>query len=130
MMIDYIRQYTSSAVPAPSLGNPASINVKSGATTGNSTTFTPGLTPGTGFVYLSCSTNAPKSSCALSTIDPLNTHVVNSSPAGATETVTVTITTTANALPPPFLSPPDLRLWLPITILCILLLAFRVFVVR
>src|SRR5215472_3209660 len=129
MMFDYIRQYTPSTVPAPSLGNPPSITVKAGATYGNTSTFTPSLTAGTGFVYFTCSTNAPKSSCALSTNDLLNAHVVNSSPTGAAETVTVTITTTANAMLPPLLSPPNLRLWLPIAILGILLLVLA-FVLR
>jgi len=70
------------------LGNPPPISIKAGATTGNTSTFTPGLAPGTGFVYFSCSTDAPKSSCSIATTDPLNTHVLSSS---ATESVTVTV---------------------------------------
>jgi beta-glucanase (GH16 family) len=98
MILDYVRQYQpAAAVPAPALGTPPSITVKAGATTGNSSTFTPGLTAGTGYVYFSCSTNAPKASCAISTNDPLNTFVASSSATPA-ETVTVTITTTANTV--------------------------------
>jgi len=128
MKFDYIRQYTPATVPPPSLGNPPSITVKAGATYGNATTFTPGLTAGTGFVYLTCSTNAPKSSCALSTSDTLNPHVINS--AIPSETVTVTITTAANALLPPLVSPRNLRFWLPVAILGFLLLALVAFIER
>jgi beta-glucanase (GH16 family) len=123
MTVDYVRQYqTAAAVTKPSLPLPPSITVKAGATTGNSTTFTPGLTSGTGFVYLSCSTNAPKASCSVATNDPLNTHVVNSSPAAAAETATVTITTTANSLVPPFLFNPQRLFPLPVVIIAALLL--------
>jgi beta-glucanase (GH16 family) len=112
MMLDYVRQYQPSApITSPVLGTPPAISVKAGATTGNSSTFTPGLTANTGYVYFSCSTNAPKATCAIATTDPLNPFVVNSS---AAETVTVTVTTTANtstlgtttaqAIPPIFLS--------------------------
>lgn len=130
MVFDYVRQYTASAVPAPSLGNPPSITVKAGATTGNTITFTPTLTAGTGFVYFTCSTNAPQASCALSTNDPLNTHVVNSSPAGAAESVTVTVATTANASSPPLFFDPGIRYWLPILILGTSLSAFAAFFSR
>jgi beta-glucanase (GH16 family) len=96
MMFDYVRQYQAAAVPAPMMGTPPSITVKAGVTTGNSSTFTPSPTTGTGYIYFSCSTNAPKASCAINTNDPLNTYVVNSS-ASTPESVTVTVTTTANA---------------------------------
>ncbi len=126
-MVDYVRQYQpSAAIPPPVLGNPPSITVKAGATTGNSSPFTPGLTPGTGYVYFSCSANAPKASCSVATNDPLNTHVVNSRPAGAAETVTVTVATTANSILPPFFLDPRLRIWVPITfagLLALLLVA-------
>jgi beta-glucanase (GH16 family) len=122
LMADYVRQYSPSAVPKPTLGNPASITIKAGATTGNSTTLMLGLTPGTGFVYLSCTTTAPKASCSVATNDPLNTHVLNSSPAGAAETATVTVTTTANSLVPPSFF--DLRrlLRFPVVIIALVLL--------
>jgi beta-glucanase (GH16 family) len=117
MMVDYVRQYQpAAAVIRPILGNPPAITVKAGAITGNSATLTPGLTSGTGFVYFSCSTNAPKASCSVATNDPLNTHVVNSSPIGAAETATVTVATTANAILPPFFLDPWMRIWMPITI--------------
>jgi hypothetical protein len=115
MTVDYVRLYAPSAVPKPTLGNPPSITVKAGATTGNSSTFNPGLTSGTGFAYFTCSTNAPKSSCVISTSDTLNTHVVNSS-ASAAETVTVAVTTTANAVLPPLFFIPENRFWLPVVI--------------
>jgi beta-glucanase (GH16 family) len=51
MMLDYIRQYLpSAAVSAPAMGTPPAITVTAGATTDNSSTFTPGLTAGTGYV--------------------------------------------------------------------------------
>jgi len=130
MLVDYIRYYQAAAVQAPTLGNPPSISVKAGATTGNSSTFTPGLTSGTGFVFFSCNTNSPKSSCSVATNDPLNTHVANSSPSGAAETVTVTVTTTANSMAPPTFFGPWLlsRLLMAIVaffVLLLLMLALR-----
>jgi beta-glucanase (GH16 family) len=116
MLVDYIRQYQPSvAVSVPAMGTPPSITVKAGATTGNTSTFTPALTPGTGYVYFSCGTNAPNASCAITTTDPLNKFVVNSS---AAESVTITVATTANtataiSIPPLFFNP-KLPIWLPI----------------
>jgi beta-glucanase (GH16 family) len=134
MTFDYVRQYQAVAVPAPVMGTPPSIAVKAGATTGNSSTFTPSLTAATGYVYFGCSTNAPKASCAISTNDPLNTHVMNSS-ALTPESVTVTVTTTANTgmrnvTSPISFSDPRFN-WLPLTIgafflLSVLLSAGRV----
>lgn len=126
MIIDYVRQYTPSAVPAPTLGNPPSITVKAGATTGNTSTFTPALTAGTGFVYFSCSMNAPKAGCALNTTDKLNSYVIDSSNPG--ESITVTISTTANASLPPLRLDPKIRFRLPIAILDILLFGLVAFV--
>jgi beta-glucanase (GH16 family) len=96
MTFDYIRQYNpSAAVPVPALGtpSPASISVTAGATTGNSGVLKPVLTAGTGYVYFSCSTNAPNASCTISTNDPLNAYVVNSS-ANPSESATVAVATT------------------------------------
>ena len=120
MTVDYVRQYQPSAIPAPVLGSPPSITVKAGATTGNSSTFTPGLTP-PGYVDFTCSTNAPKASCSIATNDPLNTHVVNS--AVGSEHVTVSLVTTANALLPPYPFAPMPWLLVPIAIAAILLVA-------
>jgi beta-glucanase (GH16 family) len=113
LVADYIRVYSPSAVAKPTLGNPPSISVKAGATTGNTTTFTPGVTAGSGFVFFSCSTDAPKASCAVTTTDPLNHFVVNSS---AAESVTVSVTTTANSVSPLLLFHPKLRIWVPVAI--------------
>jgi beta-glucanase (GH16 family) len=122
-LVDYVRQYQpAAAVAKPTLGNPASITVKAGATTGNFSPLTPGLTSGTGFVYLSCTTTAPKASCAVTTNDPVNPHVVNSSPAGAAETATVTVTTTANSLVPPSVFDPRRLLRFPVVIFAAVLL--------
>jgi len=96
MMLDYVRQYQPSAsVPVPVMGtpNPTSIAVTAGATTGNTSTLMPSLTAGTGYVYFSCSTNAPNASCTITTTDPLNKYVVSSS-ANPAESVTVAVTTT------------------------------------
>jgi beta-glucanase (GH16 family) len=113
LMADYVRVYTPTLVAKPTLGNPPSISVKAGATTGNSSTFTPGLTPGTGYVYFTCSTDAPKASCAITTADPLNHFVANSS---AAESVTASVTTTANSVTPPLLFNPEIRIWVPVAI--------------
>src|SRR5207245_11759893 len=128
MMVDYVRQYQPSAtVTAPVLGNPPPISVKAGATAGNTSTFTPGLAQGTGFVYFSCSTDAPKSSCSIATTDPLNTHVLNSS---ANESVTVTVTTTANSILPPRFFDPRRGFRLPIALAATLLLMIVVLALR
>jgi beta-glucanase (GH16 family) len=119
LMADYVRVFTAPAVSKPTFGTPPSITVTAGATTGNTSTFTPGLTPGTGYVYFSCSTSAPKASCAINTNDPLNTFVVNSNVA---ESVTVSVTTTANSVMPPFFFNPRLRFFLPIAITASLVL--------
>jgi beta-glucanase (GH16 family) len=95
MTLDYVRQYQSSAaVPVPIMGTPSptSITVTAGATTGNTSMLVPALTPATGYAYFSCSTNAPKGGCAITTNDSLNTYVVNSS-ASPAETVSVAVTT-------------------------------------
>jgi beta-glucanase (GH16 family) len=115
MMLDYVRQYQPSAtVSAPVLGTPPSITVKAGATSGNTSTFVPTLASGTGYVYFSCSTNAPKASCAITTTDSLNKYVVS---ADTAESVTVAAMTTANATasnsnPPLFNA--KRRNWLPL----------------
>jgi beta-glucanase (GH16 family) len=122
MMLDYVRQYQPSApVTPPGLGTPSLISVKAGATTGNTSTFFPTLVSGTGFVYFSCGTNAPKASCLISTTDPLNSYVINSN-ASAPESVTVSVMTTSNAadsswIPPTFFVESKMRVWLPIAIL-------------
>ena len=109
LMADYVRQYQATVtVSAPVLGNPPPISVTAGATAGNSSTFSPGIAAGTGFVYFTCSTDAPKASCAISTNDSRNTHVVNSS---GTESVTAAVSTTANAVVPPFIFKPHTRTW-------------------
>jgi beta-glucanase (GH16 family) len=95
MMLDYVRQYQPLAsVPAPVMGtpNPSSISVTAGATTGNTSSLTPTLTPNTGYVYFSCSTNAPNATCSITTTDSLNKYVVKSS-ASPAESVTVAVTT-------------------------------------
>ena len=128
MILDYVRQYQlSAAISAPSLGTPPGITVKAGATSGNSSTFTPALTPGTGYVYFSCSTTAPKASCAIGTTDPLDKFVVNSS---MTESVTVTVATTANAatvnwIPPSLFFSPGIRVWLPTSTAALLAIMVR-----
>jgi len=127
LMADYVRQYSPSVVAKPTLGTPPSISVKAGATAGNTSTFTPGLAQGTGFVYFSCSTDAPKSSCSIATTDPLNTHVLNSS---ANESVTVTVTTTANSILPPRFFDPRRGFRLPIALAATLLLMIVVLALR
>jgi beta-glucanase (GH16 family) len=95
MVVDYVRQYTAAPLPAPQLRDPPPITVTAGAIVGNTSTFRPS---GTGYVYFTCSTTAPETSCAVRTSDKLNRHVLN---AGANEAVTITASTTANGLQPP-----------------------------
>jgi len=65
-----------------------------------STTLSLKASPGSGRVYLSCSTNAPKSSCQVSTGDTLNDAVADFS-TKPTVTSTVRVTTTANTASAP-----------------------------
>jgi len=96
MLTDYVRQYAVlQPVHAALLGTPAPITVAAAAATGNTSTFTPKLAFGPGFVYFSCITTAPQARCAISTTDPINASVVSSA-ASPAETVTATIFTTAN----------------------------------
>jgi beta-glucanase (GH16 family) len=123
LMADYVRLYLPSAVAQPTLGTPPSISVQAGATTQNSSTFAPVLTPDAGYVYFSCTIDAPNASCAITTTDPLNSYVVNSSGA---ETVTVSVSTTANSILPPLIFNPRIRMWLPLAIVGFLALTLAV----
>jgi len=95
MLVDYVRQYLPSAVSAPQLTPNGTITIKAGATTGNTAGVDLLGTLGTGRVTFSCSTNAPKSSCVVSSTDAVNIHTVDFTNTGAAS-VTVTVTTTAN----------------------------------
>jgi beta-glucanase (GH16 family) len=95
MLVDYVRQYLPSAISAPQLTPNGDITIKAGATTGNTTTVDLLGTVGTGRVTFSCSTNAPKSSCVVSSNDAVNSHTVDFTALG-TATATVTVATTAN----------------------------------
>jgi beta-glucanase (GH16 family) len=95
MLLDYVRQYLPSGIPAPQMTPNGSITVTAGATTGNSTTIGLVNTVGTGRVAFSCSTTAPKASCVVSSNDAVNNHTVDFSNSGSA-TATVTVTTTAN----------------------------------
>jgi hypothetical protein len=109
------------------LGTPPSITVQAGSGRDNSSTFTPELTPGTGYAYFSCGTDAPNASCAIATTDPLNNYVVNSSVA---ENVTVTVTTTPNSASLPAVFRQTTRKWLPNAIAELLLLALIALALR
>jgi beta-glucanase (GH16 family) len=108
MLVDYIRYYQAAAVTRPTLGNPPSITVKAGATAGNSSMLTIGDTMGSGRVFLSCSTTAPKASCSLTTGNPLNSSVIDFT-TSSTASATVTVATTANSMLPWFFFGP----WVP-----------------
>jgi beta-glucanase (GH16 family) len=95
MLVDYVRQYLPSAVPAPELSAPAALSLKAGATTGNSTSLNLTGTQGTGRVAFSCTTTAPKASCVVTSTDPVNQYTVDFSHT-ASASATVTVTTTAN----------------------------------
>jgi beta-glucanase (GH16 family) len=98
ILLDYVRQYAPSAVPAPQMTPNGGITVTAGATTGNTTTISMLNTVGTGRVAFSCTTNAPKASCVVSSSDAVNNHTVDFSGSGSA-TATVTVTTTANTQP-------------------------------
>ena len=96
MLVDYVRQYLPSAVPAPQLSPNGSLTVKAGATTSNTVGVDLLGTIGSGRVTFSCTTNAPKASCAVTSTDTVNNHTVDFTSTGAAS-VTVTFTSTANA---------------------------------
>ncbi|HEY1471458.1 MAG TPA: glycoside hydrolase family 16 protein [Candidatus Acidoferrum sp.] len=77
MTVDYVRIYKAAAVPAPSLGKPAAITVKAGATSGNATTLDVANKAGAGRVFLSCTTTAPKATCQVNTSDALNRRTLD-----------------------------------------------------
>ena len=95
MLIDYVRQYLPSNIPTPQLVPAGSITVTAGATSGNTTTVTVSTTQGTGRVAFSCTTNAPKASCLVTSADAVNKYTVNFANS-ASQTATVTVTTTSN----------------------------------
>jgi beta-glucanase (GH16 family) len=92
MLVDYVRAYTPSPVAAPTMTGP-SISV----TAGQAGTSVVGLnsTAGTGRVYLSCTTTAPKATCSIASTDSLNSYTVDFSNS-ATATATVSVATSAN----------------------------------
>jgi hypothetical protein len=91
MVVDYVRWYTPSAVAGPAMTAPA-ISVKAGSA--GSSTITLNSTSGTGRVYLSCTTTAPKATCSIASADALNPHAVDFSKS-ASGSATVNVTTTA-----------------------------------
>ena len=123
MLVDYIRYYQAAPIQAPTMGNPPSITVKAGATTGNTSTLTIGDTMGSGRVYLSCTTTAPKAACSIATGNTLNSNVIDFT-SSATASATVTLATVANSMAPRFFFGPRLRPPLVSAIAAILLLWF------
>lgn len=101
MLVDYIHYYQRSAAQGPTLGNPPPITVKAGATTGNSSALMIGDSLGSGRVYLSCSTTAPKAACTIATGNTLNPNVIDFT-SSATASVTVTVATVTNSMAPRF----------------------------
>jgi beta-glucanase (GH16 family) len=96
MLVDYVRQYLPSAISPPQMTPNGNITIKAGATAGNTTTIDMLGAMGTGRVTFSCSTNAPKASCVVTSSDAVNNHTVDFTSSTAASP-TVTVTTTANA---------------------------------
>jgi beta-glucanase (GH16 family) len=92
MTVDYVRIYKASAVPAPSLSKPGAMTVKAGATSGNTTSVGVANKAGTGRVFLSCTTTAPKASCEVNTDDALNPRTLDFSN-GDKGTAKITVST-------------------------------------
>lgn len=96
MLIDYVRQYTPSAIPTPTLTPAGNLTLKAGATSSNAMNVTVASGLDTGRMAFSCTTTAPKASCLVTTTsDPLNKYTLDFS-GSSTGTATVTVTTTAN----------------------------------
>jgi beta-glucanase (GH16 family) len=94
MLIDYVRQYAPSSV-VPQISQPAALNLKAGATSGNTTTVNITQTQGTGRTAFSCATTAPTASCLVTTSDTVDQYTADFS-STSSATATVTVTTTAN----------------------------------
>lgn len=92
MLVDYVRVYTASPLPAPSMTAPG-IAVTAGQSGSSTVSLT--STSGSGRVYLSCTTNAPKASCAIQSLDPLSQNTVDFTVAASAKAM-VSVTTTAN----------------------------------
>lgn len=92
MVVDYVRAYTPSAVAGPTMAG-TSVNVTAGQL--GKSTVSLNSTAGTGRVYLSCTTTAPKAVCSIASTDSLNPYTVDFS-SSATGTATVSVMTTAN----------------------------------
>jgi beta-glucanase (GH16 family) len=129
MLVDYIHYYQRSPVQAPTMGNPPSITVKAGAITGNSSTLTIGDTMGSGRVYLSCTTTAPKAACSITTGNTPNSNVIDFT-SSATASATVTVATVANSMALRFFFGPRLRPPQVSAIVAILLLLFLALALR
>lgn len=125
MTVDYVRQYTASPLTPPSLGNPTAITVKAGATSGNTSTVNLSSASNIGRVYLSCSTNAPNASCAITSSDTLDIYTVDFSK-NLTPTATVTITTAANAAQAGFFGGSRATAVLGLVILAIILVSLSI----
>jgi beta-glucanase (GH16 family) len=96
MTVDYVRIYKAASVPAPKFQSPPGITLKAGATTANSSTFRLSGTPSSGRVFLSCTTDAPQATCAITTTDALNAHTLDFVTASS-GTLTVSVSTKPNA---------------------------------
>ena len=129
MLVDYIHYYQAGPIQAPTMGNPPSITVKAGATTGNSSTLLIGDTMGSGRVFLSCTTTAPKASCAITTGNVLNSNVIDFT-SSATASATVTVATTVNSMVPPLFLGPWLLSRLLIAIVAFLLVLLLAMALR
>ena len=95
MLVDYVRQYVPSSIPAPVLTASGALTLTAGATTGNSEAMTVTNPVGTGRVAFSCTTTAPKASCLVTSSDPKNGYTADFANTNSNN-VTVTVTTTAN----------------------------------
>jgi hypothetical protein len=103
MVVDYVRWYQAATIAGPTMsGTP--ISVQAGSV--GSSTISLSSTSGTGRVYLSCTTTAPKATCAINSGDPMDQYTVDFSNS-ASGTATVNVTTTANTAG---LLKPNLRL--------------------
>ncbi len=92
MLVDYVRVYSPSAVPAPVIsGNGFSVSPGQSGTTTLSLTGTSGTT---GKVYLACSSPASETTCSIA---PNVVDFTNSN----TGSASLTLTTTANSSLPP-----------------------------
>lgn len=93
MTVDYVRWYQPAAITGPSMSGTA-VTTNAGVAASSSISLNSSI--GSGRVYLTCTTTAPKATCAINSTDPLNPYTVDFS-TSASASATANVTTTSDS---------------------------------